>query len=153
MEGFKTLKGKKIDNIFEYIQNYINENGDIDILIGSDSQSYSNRRTVYGVVIALHKKQSGAHVLCKRETVNFETNLQTRLITEVWKSVEIAEEFKKHNLPSPKYIDIDINPDKKYKSNVVLREAVGLVEGMGYKVRHKGTDAIVTYAANNLVRQ
>jgi len=81
-----------------------------------------------------------------------ERNTQSRLLTEVWKSIEVAEYLKENNLPKPKYIDIDLNPDPKYKSNQVLRQAVGLVEGMGYKVRYKQLGAMMTYAANHLVR-
>jgi len=73
-------------------------------------------------------------------------------LNEVWKSVEIAEYLKENGLPKVKWIDIDINPDPKYKSNSVLRQAVGLVEGMGYNVRYKQLGAIMTYAANHLVR-
>jgi hypothetical protein len=34
----------------------------------------------------------------------------------------------------------------------VFRQAVGLVEGMGYSVRYKTLGPIATYAADNLVR-
>jgi predicted RNase H-related nuclease YkuK (DUF458 family) len=49
-------------------------------------------------------------------------------------------------------IDIDLNPDPKYKSNEVFRQAVGLVEGMGYEVRYKTLGPIATYAADHLVK-
>ena len=152
MKTFTTLQGVRIENIVEYIREYISTRENIEILIGSDSQSYSNKKTVYGVVIALYTKGCGAHVLCSRETVPIERNTQSRLLTEVWKSIEIAEYLKENGLPKPKYIDIDLNPDPKYKSNQVLRQAVGLVEGMGYKVRYKHLGAMMTYAANHLVR-
>ena len=152
MLKFTTLQGIKIDNLVEYIKEYISTKDNIEILVGSDSQCYSNRKTVYGVVIALYSKGNGAHVLCSKETVPMERNTQARLLTEVWKSIEVAEYLKENNLPKPKYIDIDLNPDPKYKSNQVLRQAVGLVEGMGYKVRYKQTGAMMTYAANHLVR-
>jgi predicted RNase H-related nuclease YkuK (DUF458 family) len=152
MKKFTTLQGVKIDNLVEYIRDYLSTKDDIEILVGSDSQCYSNKKTVYGVVIALYSKGRGAHVLCSRETVPMERNTQARLLTEVWKSIEVAEYLKDNNLPKPKYIDIDLNPDPKYKSNQVLRQAVGLVEGMGYKVRYKQLGAMMTYAANHLVR-
>jgi predicted RNase H-related nuclease YkuK (DUF458 family) len=73
-------------------------------------------------------------------------------MTEVWKSIEVAEVLKNAGLPQVKYIDIDINPDKRYKSNEVLRAAVGLVEGMGYQVRYKTLGAMATFAADTLVK-
>jgi predicted RNase H-related nuclease YkuK (DUF458 family) len=150
--NFKTLHGEPINNILLYIKNYIKENPDIEILVGTDSQCYRNTKTVYGTVIALYRPGKGAHVLCNKESVKIERTTSVRLLNEVWKSVEIAEFLKNNGLPKPSYIDIDLNPDPKYKSNSVLRQAVGLITGMGYKVRYKQLGALVQYAANHLVR-
>jgi predicted RNase H-related nuclease YkuK (DUF458 family) len=73
-------------------------------------------------------------------------------MNEVWKAVEVAEYLRENEIPKVTFIDIDLNPDPKYKSNKVLRQAIGLVEGMGYKVRYKHEGAMVTYSANHLVR-
>jgi len=152
MKQFRTLYGTEILNLIEYVREYISTREDVEILIGSDSQCYSHKKTIYGVVIALYTPGKGAHVLCTRETLPMEYNTPSRLLNEVWKSIEIAEWLKENGLPKPTWIDIDLNPDPKYKSNGVLRQAVGLVEGMGYKVRYKHLGALTTYAANHLVR-
>ena len=152
MKKFKTLYGTPIPNVIDYIKEYISTREDVEILIGSDSQCYGNKKTIYGVVIALYTKGKGAHVLCTRETEPMERNTPNRLLAEVWKSIEIAEYLKENGLPKPQWIDIDLNPDPKYKSNSVLRQAIGMVEGMGYKVRYKHLGALMTYAANHLVR-
>lgn len=149
---FKTLHGKEIKNLIDYIKDFLLNKNNIEILIGSDSQCYSNAKTVYGMVIALYTPGKGAHVLCTKEVGPMEYNTPNRLLKEVWKSIELAEYLKENGLPKPTYIDIDLNPDPKYKSNSVLRQAVGLVEGMGYKVRYKHLGAVSTYAANHLVR-
>jgi len=152
MKNFRTLHGTPIPDVIDYIKEYITTREDVEILIGSDSQCYGNKKTIYGVVIALYTKGKGAHVLCTRETVAMERNTPSRLLNEVWRSLEVAEFLKENGLPKPQWIDIDLNPDPKYKSNSVLRQAVGLVEGMGYKVRYKHLGAMMTYAANALVR-
>ena len=152
MKNFKTLHGIEIPDIIEYIREYLSTRDNVEILIGSDSQCFSNRKTIYGVVIALYTPGKGAHVLCTRETLPMEYNTPTRLLNEVWKSIQVAEFLKESGLPKPTWIDIDLNPDPKFKSNSVLRQAVGLVEGMGYKVRYKHVGAMMTYAANHLVR-
>lgn len=152
MRQFMTLHGVEIENLVEYIKDYVSTRENVEILVGSDSQCYRNTKTVYGAVIALYTPGKGAHVLCSRESMPMERNTAVRLMTEVWKSIEIAEYLRENGLPKPKWIDIDLNPDPKYKSNSVLRQAVGLVEGMGYFVRYKSMGAIVTYAANHLVR-
>lgn len=152
MKQFKTLHGTPIPEVVEYIKEYISTRENVEILIGSDSQCYGNKKTIYGVVIALYTPGKGAHVLCTRETVPMEYNTPTRLLSEVWRSIEIAEYLREHGLPKPQWIDIDLNPDPRFKSNSVLRQAVGLVEGMGYKVRYKHLGVLTTYAANHLVR-
>lgn len=152
MYNFKTLYGKEIGDVIPYIKSYLKDRSDVEILIGTDSQCYSNIRTVYGVVIGLYTYGKGAHVLCTREVVPIEKNLQSRLLKEVWKSIEVAEYLTSNGLPKPNWIDIDLNPDPKYRSNKVLREAVGMIEGMGYKARYKQSGAMMTYSANHLVR-
>jgi predicted RNase H-related nuclease YkuK (DUF458 family) len=149
---FRTLYGKQIPNIVDYIKNYLKDRDDVELLIGADSQSFSNCITKYGIVIAMYSKGKGAHVVCTRETLPIEWNTQTRLLNEVWKSIQVAEFLKENGLPKPTYIDVDLNPDPKYKSNSVLRQAVGMIEGMGYKARVKKVGALVQYAANHLVR-
>ena len=74
MKQFRTLYGTKIPDLVEYVREYISTRENVEILIGSDSQCYGNRKTVYGIVIALYTKGKGAHVLCTRETVPMEHN-------------------------------------------------------------------------------
>ena len=149
---YRKLYGKDEIDLVPYIKDYLEAFPNVEILIGSDSQCYGNKKTIYGVVIALHEKGKGAHVLCTREVEPMERNTPNRLLAEVWKSIELAEYLKNNNLPKPQWIDIDLNPDPKYKSNSVLRQAVGLVEGMGYEVRYKTLGPIATYAADHLVK-
>ena len=151
MKKFKTLYGTPIENVIDYIRNYISERNDVEILIGCDSQNFSDK-TIYAIVVALYNKGKGAHVLYRRWKTDREPTRSVRLLNEVWYAVETAEFLKEAGIPKPKWIDIDLNPDPKYKSNSVLRQAVGMVEGMGYKVRYKHLGALMTYAANHLVR-
>lgn len=151
MKKFKTLTGKPIDNVIDYIKEYLSTHDNIEILIGSDSQR-NGRKIIYGVVIVLYNVGHGGHVLCTKEIVDIEPALPVKLITEVWKSVEIAEFLKENGIPSIKYIDIDLNPNPRYKSNSTLRTAIGMVEGLGYKVRYKHNGALATSAADYLVR-
>ena len=151
MNNFRTFYGKPIGNVIDYIKNYLETHENIEILVGSDSQRYG-KKIVYGVVIVLYTKGRGGHVICKRETQDVEPVLPVKLINEVWKSLEVAEHLRLNGIPLVSFIDIDLNPDPKFKSNATLRSAVGRVEGMGYRVRHKHNGALATYAADHLVR-
>jgi predicted RNase H-related nuclease YkuK (DUF458 family) len=147
---FKRLNRKEEVDILEYVTDYVIENDNIEILIGCDSQNY-NTKTTYAIVVALYNKGKGAHVLYRRWNGNKEYSRSIRLLNEVWFSIEVAELLRNagHDI---KFIDVDLNPDPKFKSNEVFRQAVGLVEGMGYAVRYKTLGPMITYAADNLVK-
>jgi predicted RNase H-related nuclease YkuK (DUF458 family) len=138
-------------NLTDYIRDYVETHNDVDILIGCDSQNYVDK-TTYAIVVALYHRGKGAHVLYKRWKTQREHVRATRLLNEVWYAVETAETIKNAGLPKVKWIDIDLNPDPRYKSNEVFRQAVGMVEGMGYQVRYKTLGPIATYAADHLVK-
>ena len=102
--------------------------------------------------MALYHNGKGAHVLYRRWKADREPVRSVRLLNEVWYAIEAAEYLREAGIPKPKWIDIDLNPDPKYKSNEVFRQAVGMVEGMGYEVRYKSLGPIATYAADHLVK-
>jgi predicted RNase H-related nuclease YkuK (DUF458 family) len=148
---FKKLYDKEEFDLVSYLSDYLANHSDADILIGCDSQNFIDR-TIYAIVVALYTPGKGAHVLFRRWRTDKEPTRSIRLLNEVWYAVETAEEIKNAGLPKVKWIDIDINPDPKYKSNEVFRQAVGLVEGMGYNCRFKTLGPIATYAADHLVK-
>ena len=151
MRKFKTLQKVEIPDVVEYIKDYMKEHKNIEILIGCDSQAHG-RKTAYVTVIALYTPTKGAHVIFSRENTPLERDLAKKLITETWKSIEIAEHLRENGIPRAKFIDIDLNPDPRYDSNKTLRQAIGLVEGMGYKARWKHNGAMVQATADHLVR-
>jgi predicted RNase H-related nuclease YkuK (DUF458 family) len=137
--------------LISYIKEYMITNTDAEILIGCDSQNSGNK-TFYAIVVALYRKGKGAHVLYRRWKTERERIRSVRLLQEVWFAIETAEELREAGIPKPKWIDIDLNPDPRFKSNEVFRQAVGMVEGMGYSVRYKSLGPIATYAADHLVK-
>ena len=151
--NFRTLStGTPVPDVIDYIRNYMVGRTDVDILIGCDSQNFGHKKSVYAVVVALYTHGKGGHVLYCREVLPIEKTTSVRLLAEVWKSIEVANFLMEAGLPKPVYIDIDLNNDSKFKSNKVLREAVGMVTGSGYNVRWKHMGAMLTYAADAAVR-
>jgi predicted RNase H-related nuclease YkuK (DUF458 family) len=148
---YKRLSDGSRVQLDEYIKEYMNQYEDVDILIGCDSQNFA-RGTVYAIVVALYRTGKGAHVLFNRCTAPKEYTRSIRLLNEVWYAIEVAEKLREADVPKVKWIDVDLNPDPRYKSNEVFRQAVGMVEGMGYQVRYKTLGPIATYAADHLVR-
>lgn len=151
-DKFRILTSNDVIDIIPYCRKYIQENPETEILIGCDSQSHKSK-TYYATVLALYKPGKGGHVLYKKTITNREKDNGVRLINEVWFSTELAEFLLSNGLPRAKFIDIDLNPDPKWESNKQLQTAVGIVKGMGYNVRHKGDDPLMTYAADKLVKK
>ena len=63
-----------------------------------------------------------------------------------------AQRLLELGLSKPDYIDIDLNPDPKFKSNSVLRAAVGLIESLGIKARYKTTSPWAISVADSLCK-
>lgn len=148
---FKRMDSKEQFELVDYVRDYLEQHKDVELLIGCDSQNYADS-TIYAVVVALYHTGKGAHLIFNRWRTQKEQVRNVRLLNEVWYAVEAAEELKNSGLPKVTWIDIDLNPDPRYKSNEVFRQAVGLVEGMGYKVRYKTLGPIVTYCADHIVK-
>ena len=146
---FTKIDGSKID-LETYISSYMKDHPGIDIMVGCDSQN-RRKKTSYAAVVALYNPGHGAHVIFRRWNTPKEHVRSSRLLNEVWSSVEIAEAIRTTGY-KPKYIDIDINPDPRYRSHEVFNQATGMVEGMGYEVRFKTLGPLVTSMADHLAR-
>lgn len=151
------MKFRKINNgehfeLLDYVNNYLKEHNDVEILVGCDSQNKGDN-TIFAVVVALYHKGKGAHIVFRKWKTQRERVRSVRLLNEVWFALETAEYLRSNGVSQDvTYIDIDLNPDPKYKSNEVFRQAVGMVEGMGYRCRFKSFGTMSTYAADNLVK-
>lgn len=148
---FKKISGEVLDEVESYVKTYCDEHKGTEIMIGTDSQNKGGK-TVYSTVIAMYNPGHGAHCIFKRWRTDRERVRNTRLMNEVAASIETAEKLVKFGCPRPKYIDIDINPNPKYKSNEVYSSAKGWAEGMGYEVRFKRLGPLVTTFADWIVK-
>lgn len=145
---FKRLSDHQYVDLIPYLHNKVDAN--VKIYIGSDSQNAGNS-TQYATVIILHYGNNGGHVLYNKETVPRVYDNFTRLWKEVEDSIEVATFLRDHNLFQIDYIDLDLNPDPRYKSNTVLRAALGYVESLGFKVRIKPDAAAASCCADNIL--
>jgi predicted RNase H-related nuclease YkuK (DUF458 family) len=150
---YKTLITKEKVDLIPYVKEYITNKPDTVILIGCDSQNQKHD-TLYAIVIGLYTPGKGAHVLFTKFNIPRERDNFTRLFKEVQHSVELAEQIREGTGVRAKYIDVDINNDKKYKSNTVLASAIGYVTSFGYNFRHKHDTETpyMCYAADSLIK-
>lgn len=155
MRQFKKLYNKQPIDLVPYIREYLQIDPERQILIGCDSQVHEYRYVQYAITVGLYTPGKGAHVLFHdfvEERYAKESEIVDRLINEVWLSIEVAEEIRNQIGVRARYIDIDINPDPRYRSNKALTSALGVAVGMGYNVRHKGQSPVMTRVSDCIVK-
>ena len=146
---YRILATETLVSLDTYLSHYLSENPDAQIIIGCDSKNRDSE-TVYGLVIVLYKEKKGGHVLYAKQRVSRIRDRWSRLWREVELSVALANELQEKGFPKVKFIDLDLNPDPRFKSNDVVRAAVGLVESMGYEARTKPYSLCASYAADKV---
>lgn len=151
---FRTEKGGRVEDPAVYVKEYIKSRRGtpVQVIIGSDSQNYGPV-TSYATVIVLYVPGHGGHVLYERDRKKRERSNAARLLNEVSRSIATADMLKAGGVGRVDYIDIDINPDDRYKSSGVYAAAVGMVRGMGYECRCKTLGAAATYCADRAARR
>jgi predicted RNase H-related nuclease YkuK (DUF458 family) len=132
---FRSLSNEKVVDLVPYLREKLSESNNISIYIGCDSHNVMNK-TIYACVIVLHYGNNGGHVLYTRVKFDRIRDTFIKLYREVEIAMEVAMYLEKHGIRA-KFIDIDLNPDPRYRSNYVLRAAMGFVESMGYTPRCK----------------
>jgi predicted RNase H-related nuclease YkuK (DUF458 family) len=148
---FRSLSDHQEVELTTYIADFLRVHPSAELLVGCDSQNHDGA-THFAVVVGLHIPGRGARVLYARWTTRLMYDICTRLLEEVRHSVEVAENIRTGIDVTVSWIDIDVNPDARYESNRIFSSAVGLVTGMGYRVRHKGDSPLMTHAADQLVK-
>lgn len=148
---FRELSKKTKIDLISYVKDYLIKYPETDIYIGCDSQN-TGIKTLYATVLVLHKNKKGGHVLYTREDVPKIKDRFTRLWREVEQSIILADYITENGIKKPKFIDIDLNPDPRYKSNMVLSSALGYVASMGYVPRCKPESFCASYAADRLCK-
>ena len=146
---YRILASETSVNLETYLGEYLSQNPEANIIIGCDSKNREDY-TIYGLVIVLYKEKKGGHVLYAKERIPRVRDRWSRLWREVELSVALANELQEKGFPMAQFIDLDLNPDPRYKSNDVVRAAVGLVESMGYKARTKPFSLCASYAADKV---
>ncbi len=149
MMEYRILATEDAVDLDTYLRQYLSVHPDTQIIIGCDSKN-RDHETVYGIVMVLYKEKKGGHVLYTKTRVPRIRDRWSRLWKEVEYSVALANELQEKGFPKVKFIDLDLNPDPRFKSNDVVRAAVGLVESMGYTARTKPFSLCASYAADKV---
>jgi predicted RNase H-related nuclease YkuK (DUF458 family) len=129
--NFKDACGNDVtmNDIVKYIENGF----EYDVYVGTDSQ-VKNKKVTFATCIVLHKKSKGGKVFICRETFPHRGSLKSRLMEEVWKSVQVSIGLSQI-LPGncDIIVHVDVNKSMKHKSGIYQDELVGVVVGQGFK--------------------
>ncbi len=145
---WKTLTEIRIPDILQFVAD-ASRNGQA-VHIGTDSLQ-TRRFTQFVTVVVILTPQRGGRVAYRREAVPRIASLRERLLTEVWKSVDLGlrcSPLVKGDLT----VHIDANPVVAHKSSAYVQELVGLVVGQGFKALIKPRSWAASSCADHIVR-
>jgi predicted RNase H-related nuclease YkuK (DUF458 family) len=148
---FKQLSTKKEVDLNTYVKDFMEKYPESKVFVGCDSQTKGSK-TIYAIVIVFHQPNKGGHVLFAKEILPRINNRNERLRREFVVSVEVADYLFDNELCIPDFVDIDLSPDPKFKSNEMLVEAINYIKWHGFEPRWKPDSAIATHTADVLCR-
>jgi predicted RNase H-related nuclease YkuK (DUF458 family) len=146
---WKTLSEIKIPDIVQFVRD--NTQDGQAVHIGTDSQQ-TGRLTQFVTVVVILTPRKGGRVAYRREAVPRIRSLRERLLTEVWKSVDLGLRLSPI-VPGALTVHIDANPVVSHKSSAYVQELVGLVVGQGFRALIKPESWAASHAADHAVRK
>ncbi len=147
---FKKFGGEKIEDVSLYVREYLTKHPNVTVFVGTDSVQLRSA-TMYATALCFWHNGHGVHVVFERNRLPKTKDLFTRLWTETEMSLKLANELKE-KCGVDSVVDLDINPNEKYKSNVAHDAAVGMIKGYGFEVRTKPNAWAASVAADLLCK-
>jgi predicted RNase H-related nuclease YkuK (DUF458 family) len=155
--SWRRFNGEKInedilDAVRSTVEREVADGYRLKVCIGTDSQ-VRGMVTEFATVIVFLREKKGGFMYIRNEKSEKQFSLRERMITEVWKSVDVA--YKLCDLLDEYDIGLevhaDINTDPHFKSNEALREAMGYILGMGFVFKAKPDAFASSYCADKVV--
>jgi len=141
-----------LDAVRSTVEREVADGYRLKVCIGTDSQ-VRGMVTEFATVIVFLREKKGGFMFIRNEKSEKQFSLRERMITEVWKSVDVA--YKLCDLLDEYDIGLevhaDINTDPHFKSNEALREAMGYILGMGFVFKAKPDAFASSYCADKVV--
>ena len=135
---FRKFNGETIEDVGNYVKEWVKNHPYGTVTIGCDSQEYS-KYVKYGVSILMHDIDKfgighGAHVIFSKVTDTSKT-YKSDLYTKLWEEAELSVYTAQliEDCGSPISIHLDYNSKETSYSNVLYNAGIGYVNGMGFK--------------------
>lgn len=160
MSKFKTRQGLIIDDLKQYVLDWLADKTDTQIWIGCDSQVHG-KIIAYAVTVCMYEQGKGAHIISKRvhaprksgssgkRSLEDGTN-SGRLWEEVEYSVAVADELKDLGINISIHVDYNSKPEEV--SNQLYDSGIGYAISKGYLAVGKPFAYAATYAADKEAR-
>ena len=145
---WKTLTEVKVPDVLDFVREASKDGQAVHI--GTDSLQ-TGRFTQFVTVVVILTPRKGGRVIYRREVVPRISSLRERLLTEVWKSVDLGLQCSPV-VAGELSVHIDANPVVTHKSSAYVQELVGLVVSQGFRAAIKPESWAATHAADRLVR-
>jgi hypothetical protein len=132
----------------------MNSSKESAIYIGCDSLCNPKKNVAeYSTVIILHvDSKHGCKVFHNKVRMPDYGNMRMRLLTEVGFALEAFYAIEEVVGSRKLELHIDVNPDPKHASNIVTKEALGWVRGLGLEAKIKPDSFAASTAADHCVR-
>lgn len=148
---FKRLSDKVEVDLIEYVKQWLEDHPEGEVYVGSDGQD-RKKKTMFATVVVLHTSRGG-HVLYSEEITKRATDMNIKLWHEVELSLEVAQYMVDSGLPAPDRVEIDINPDEKWGSNVMLASALGMITWKGFNGQAKPNAPAASNVADKICKK
>ena len=155
MKDFRTKDGLIIENVSEYVSEWLVKHPESEIYIGCDSQEVGSNVN-YVTTICLYEFGKGAHVIhCKEIEPRPKkgdpiANMHPKLWSEVVRSVNAAEMLK--DIDTKITVHVDYNSKPSEKSNQLYEAGIGYAKSMGYDAVGKPHAWAASNCADNYCR-
>ncbi len=131
----------QLDKVVTKISEFIREDPkyDYDVVIGTDSQNYKDH-TYFVSAIIVHRKGAGGRFYWQKSKKQKREILRDRMYEEATMSIKIAEELMellKKETALDYNLEIHVDIGSKGKTKAFINEIVGMIKGIGFKVKTK----------------
>lgn len=148
-----------VSDIFDLVQDYLEDNPKIQIHLGVDSKLYG-KEAIFVCVVVLYTPGRGGRVLSRRTIRNYDHKPNTidRLWQEVADAMEVAEDLAKICTPcgvprSNIHVHLDLNSSPKHVSHEVYNPGIKWVKSLGFIPQGKPGAWAASSVANRLTNQ
>ena len=136
----------------EIEKSILNSSLESSIYIGCDSQVIKGKTDFVTVLIVHFDTKHGAKIFYQRHS----EKRRMAMVERLWKEVELVANLAVEYAPmiEPRHLSVhlDLNPDKRHRSNTIIQEAVGYIRGLGFDVQVKPDAFASSHASDHLVK-